>query len=129
MISILPGKMGENSRLGAKKHIDDWEHKLNILLSLAPKRVDQATPLIAFYIKNINDMGIKRVCNKIGKSIYYQGYCDLALGSVLLKEGNFEKGMKLISRANDNGVLSSSELDIETVNSLKKLLLTYKKSK
>jgi len=129
MISILPGQMGETSRLGAKKHIDDWEHKLNILLSLAPKRVDQATPLIAFYIKNINDMGIKRVCNKIGKSIYYQGYCDLALGSVLLKEGNFEKGMKLISRANDNGVLSSSELDIETVNSLKKLLLTYKKSK
>ena len=129
MISILPGTMGESTRLGAKKHIDDWGHKLNLLLSLAPKRVDQATPLIAFYIKNVNDMGIKRVCNKIEKSAYYQGYCDLALGSVLLKEGNFEKGMRLINRANDNGVLNSSELDIETVNGLKKLLLTYKKSK
>ncbi|MDB9971941.1 hypothetical protein OAE09_04710 [Alphaproteobacteria bacterium] len=129
MISILPGKMGEAARLGVKKHIDDWEHKLNILLSLAPKRVDQATPLIAFYIKNINDMGVKRVCNKIEKSKHYQGYCDLALGSVLLKEGNFEKGMKLIGRANDNGVLDSSVLDIDTANSLKKLLLTYKKSK
>jgi len=129
MISILPGKMGETARLDAKKHIDDWENKLNLLLSLAPKRVDQATPLIASYIKNVNDLGIKRICNKIEKSGYYQGYCDLALGAVLLKEGSFKKGMKLISRANDNGVLSSSDIDIETVENLKKLLTIYNQSK
>ena len=107
MISILPGKMGETTRLSAKKHIDDWENKLNLLLSIAPKRVDQATPLIASYINNVNDQGVKRLCGKIEKSGYYQGFCDLALGSVLLKEGRFEKGMKLINRANDNGVLNS----------------------
>ena len=129
MISILPGKMGEDTRLSAKKHIDDWENKLNLLLSLAPKRVDQATPLIASYINNVNDLGVKRLCGKIEKSGYYQGFCDLALGSVLLKEGNFEKGMKLINRANDNGVLNSSDIDTETANNLKELILVYKKAK
>ena len=79
-------------------------------------------------IKNINDLGIKRVCNKIEKSGYYQGYCDLALGSVLLKEGSFKKGMKLINRANDNGILDTSDIDQEIINNLKKLILVYKKS-
>ena len=128
MISILPGKMGETTRLSAKKHIDDWENKLNLLLSIAPKRVDQATPLIASYINNVNDQGVKRLCGKIEKSGYYQGFCDLALGSVLLKEGRFEKGMKLINRANDNGVLNSSYVDTETANNLKELISVYKKA-
>ena len=85
------------------------------------------TPLISFYVKNANDQGVNRVCNKIEKSGYYQAYCDLALGSILLKDGNFDKGMKLINRANDNGVLNSSDVDKVTAETLRELLLIYNK--
>ena len=129
MISILPGKMGETTRLDTKGYMDDWENKINTLLSLAPRRVDQATSLISFYLKNLNDEGVKRVCSRIEKSGHYQGYCDLAVGSILLKEGNFEKGMYLINRANDNGILNSPDIDTETANNLKELILVYKKAK
>jgi len=127
MISVLPGEMGDTTRLGTKYYIENWENKLNILLSLAPKRVDQATPLISFYVKNANDKGVNRVCNKIERSGHYQAYCDLALGSILLKNGNFEQGMNLINRANDNGVLNSSDVDKATAEALRELLLIYNK--
>ena len=126
-ISILPGKFGEQTRNNTKIYMNLWEERLMLLMSLAPKRVDQATPLISFYVKNANDQGVNRVCNKIEKSGYYQAYCDLALGSILLKDGNFDKGMKLINRANDNGVLNSSDVDKVTAETLRELLLIYNK--
>ena len=127
MMSILPGEIGKLTILDNKIYIDDWEKKLDLLLSIAPKRVDQATPLISFYLNNSNDKAVKRVCNKIKKSGFYQGFCDLALGAILLKEGNLKQGMNYINRANDNGVLDSTDIDKKTVDGIKKLLLIHKK--
>ena len=127
MMSILPGEIGKLTILDNKIYIDDWEKKLDLLLSIAPKRVDQATPLISFYLNNSNDKAVKRVCNKIKKSGFYQGFCDLALGAILLKEGNLKQGMNYINRANDNGVLDSTDIDKKTVDGIKQLLLIHKK--
>ena len=102
-----------------------WEEKLFLLLSLAPKRVDQATPLISFYLRNENDEGVKRVCNFIEKTNYVQGFCFLALGSIDIKNGSLDKGLYLIKKANDLGVLDTKEVDEETANYLKKLIKEY----
>jgi hypothetical protein len=51
----------------------------------------------------------------------------LAMGSIYLKEGKFEKGMTLIRRANKMGVLDSDTIDEKTSRDLKKLLNDYKK--
>ena len=56
----------------------------------------------------------------------YQGFCDLALGYVYIKEERLEDGMALIDRANKNGVLDSNDLDEEMAETLKKLLNIYK---
>ena len=109
-----------------KLYIDLWEDKLKLLLSFAPKRGDQATPLISYYLKNENDIGVKNICSYIEESFIYQGFCDLALGSIYLKEGKLEEGMILIERANTMGVLDSKDLDKKISEDLKKLLTIYK---
>ncbi|MFL2683852.1 MAG: hypothetical protein ACJ0G9_09150 [Alphaproteobacteria bacterium] len=124
-ISILPGKLGENTRLLTQKYLDLWENKLLLLLSLAPKRVDQATPLIAYYLNKGNDNGIIRICKNLSKGDYYQGYCDLALGSIAIKEGRLNQGLFLIKKARDLGVLDSEDIDKETADYLKNILKEY----
>jgi len=126
-ISILPGKLGENTRLLTQKYLDLWENKLLLLLSLAPKRVDQATPLIAYYLNKGNDNGIIRICKNLSKSDYYQGYCDLALGAIAIKEGRLNQGLFLIKKARDLGVLDSEDIDKETADYLKNILKEYGK--
>ncbi|MBJ85005.1 MAG: hypothetical protein CMJ11_00120 [Pelagibacterales bacterium] len=126
MLSVLPGKYGVDSRIRMKPYIDLWEDKVKFFLSYAPKRVDQAIPLISYYLKNANDIGVKNICNYIEINNVYQGFCDLAMGSIYLKEGNMKKGMMLIERANNMGVLDSEHVDRETSEELKKLLKNYK---
>ena len=121
-ISILPGKLGENTRILNQKYIDLWEEKLILLLSLAPKRVDQAIPIISFYLNTGEDKGINRICDYLSDGIYYQGFCDLALGSIAIKEGRLNEGLLLINKANNLGVLDSKDIDKNTANYLKKLL-------
>ena len=122
MLSVLPGYYGINARKKMKYYFDLWEDKLKLFLSYAPKRVDQAIPLISFYLKNENDKGVKSLCSHIEKEAAYQGFCDLARGSIYLKEGKIEDGMKLIKRANNMGVLDTELLDKKTSEDLKKLL-------
>jgi len=126
MLSILPGKLGEESRIRMNKYINLWEDKLKLLISYAPKRQDQATPLISYYIRNDNIEGIKNICSYLDKNSEYQGFCDLAMGYVYLKEENFEEGMILIERAYDKGVLDSEYIDEDTSNTLKNLIIEYK---
>jgi len=126
MLSILPGKYGVESRKRMNKYINLWEDKLKFLLSLAPKRQDQATPLISYYIRNDDIIGIKNICSYLARNSEYQGFCDLAIGYVYLKEERFEEGMILIKRAHDNGVLDSKHIDEDTSNTLKNLLKGYK---
>jgi hypothetical protein len=94
-------------------------------MSLAPKRVNQATPLISYYLKNNNDAGVKRICSYFDDARTYQGFCDLALGAILIKEGNFNKGMYLIKKANENGVLDSKDVDADTAKYLKSIIMTH----
>ncbi|MBT7076473.1 MAG: hypothetical protein HN930_02010, partial [Pelagibacterales bacterium] len=124
-VSILPGKLGQKTRILNKKYIDLWEEKLLLLLSLAPKRVDQAIPIISFYLNTGEDEGIVRICDYLSKGIYYQGFCDLALGAIYLKEGNFSDGIYLIKRANTNGVLDSKNVDKDTTKYLKSIISKY----
>lgn len=126
-ISILPGKLGENTRIYNQKYIDLWENKLMLLLSLAPKRIDQTIPLISYYLNIGEDEGIIRICNYLNKAPYYQGFCDLALGSIAIKQGKLNEGLFLINKANDLGVLDSKDIDKETANYLRKLLKEYRK--
>jgi len=126
MLSILPGKYGEESRKKMNKYINLWEDKLRMLLFSAPKRQDQATPLISYYIRNDDIKGIKNICSYLTKNTEYQGFCDLAMGYVYLKEEKFKEGMILIERAYDNGVLDSKYIDEDTSNILKNLLEEYK---
>ena len=121
-ISILPGKLGENTRIYNQKYIDLWENKLMLLLSLAPKRIDQAIPLISYYLNIGEDKGIIRICNYLSEGLYYQGFCDLALGSIAIKKGRLNEGLSLINKANNLGVLDSKDIDKDTANYLKKLL-------
>jgi hypothetical protein len=121
-VSILPGKLGQKTRILNKKYIDLWEEKLLLLLSLAPKRVDQAIPIISFYLNTGEDEGIVRICDYLSKGIYYQGFCDLALGSIAIKHGKLNEGLLLIKKARDLGVLDSKDIDKKTANYLKKLL-------
>ena len=108
-----------------KAYIDSWEDKLKMLLISAPKRTDQATPLISYYLNNNNDIGIKRICRYLENKSFYQGFCDLAMGSVLIKEGNIEQGIFLIDRANKMGILDKDYIDKETSNNLKNILENY----
>ncbi len=126
-ISILPGKLGENTRVFTQKYIDLWENKLILLLSLAPKRVDQAIPLISYYLNVGKDEEIDRVCNYLNNGDYYQGFCDLAIGSIAIKQGKVNEGLLLIKKASDLGVLDSKDIDEETANYLKKLLREHLK--
>ena len=116
---------GKITRIKAKKYLKLWENKLNLLLDIAPKRVDQATSLISYYLNDKNYTGVRRICNKINQSGYYQGYCDLSLGAILLEEGNFEDGMLLVKKAFDNGVLDTKDVDEETAESLKNMIKKY----
>tara|TARA_B100000686_G_scaffold149590_1_gene156865 strand:- start:27705 stop:29768 length:2064 start_codon:yes stop_codon:yes gene_type:complete len=126
-ISILPGNEGTLTRAYSKKYIDLWENKLNLLLSLAPKRIDQSTSLISFYLKNNNYEGVERICNKINKLGYYQGYCDLSLGAIYMERGSVKEGMFLIKRAYENGVLESEDVDKKTAKQLIEMLEKYDK--
>ncbi len=126
-ISILPGKLGENTRIFNQKYIDLWEDKLMLLLFLAPKRVDQAIPLISYYLNVGKDEEINRLCNYLNNGDYYQGFCDLATGSIAIKQGKVNEGLLLIKKASDLGVLDSKNIDKETANYLKKLLLEHLK--
>ena len=126
MLSVLPGKYGVDSRIRMKPYLDLWEDKLKLFLYYAPRRVDQAIPLISYYLKNTNDIRVKSICKYIEVNNVYQGFCDLAMGSIYLKEGNVEKGMMLIERANNMGVLDSKHVEKETSDELKKLLKNYK---
>ena len=121
-VSILPGELGQKTRILNKKYIDLWEEKLFLLLSLAPKRVDQAIPIISFYLNTGEDEGIVRICDYLSKGIYYQGFCDLALGSIAIKHGKLNEGLLLIKKARDLGVLDSKDIDKKTADYLKKLL-------
>ena len=121
-ISVLPGELGRKTRILSQKYIDLWEDKIILLLSLAPKRVDQSIPLISYNLNNGDDKGVYRICNYLKKGIYYQGFCDLALGSIAIKDGEFEKGLKLIKKANDLGVLDTKDIDEKTSNYLKNLI-------
>jgi hypothetical protein len=105
--------------------MNSWEDRLMQLMSLAPKRVDQATPLISYYLKNNNDDGVKRICSYFDEAITYQGFCDLALGAIYIKEGNINKGIYLIKRANQNGVLDSKDVDKDTAKYLKSIITKY----
>jgi hypothetical protein len=124
-ISVLPGKLGDQTRLNTKKYINLWEERLMQLMSLAPKRVDQATPLISYYLNNKNDDGVKRICSFFDDTRTYQGFCDLALGAIYIKEGNFNEGIYLIKRANKNGVLDSKDVDKDTAKYLKSIITKY----
>ena len=124
-ISVLSGKLGEQARSNTKKYMNLWEERLMQLMSLAPKRVDQATPLISYYLKNENDDGVKRICSFFDNARTYQGFCDLALGAIYLKEENFDEGIYLIKRANQNGVLDSKDVDKDTANYLKSIITKY----
>ena len=124
-ISILPGKLGEQTRNNTKIYMNLWEERLMLLMSLAPKRVNQATPLISYYLNNKNDAGVKRICSYFDDARPYQGFCDLALGSILIKEGNFNKGMYLIKKANENGVLDSKDVDADTAKYLKSIIMKH----
>ena len=124
-ISVLPGKLGNQTRNNTKKYMSLWEERLMQLISFAPKRVDQATPLIAYYLKNKNDDGVKRICSYFDEGITYQGFCDLALGAIYIKEGNFNEGIYLIKRANQNGVLDSKDIDKDTAKYLKSIITKY----
>ena len=108
--------------MSTKKYFDGWEETLLLLLSQAPKRADQATPLISYYLIIGNDKGVKRVCDYINRNTSYLGYCDLALGAVYIKEGLLEKGLIYIRKANDMGVLDSEDVDKETSKYLKGLI-------
>jgi len=125
MLSILPGEYGKTSREKMKKYFKLWEDKLKTLLYYAPNRIDQATPLISYYLKINNIKGIKSICSYIDETGGYQGFCDLSMGYVYLQENEFEKGILLIKRANDNGVLDSELIDAEMSNELKNLLKQY----
>ncbi len=125
MVSVLPGKLGVKTRKITESYIDLWEEKLDLLFLIAPKRVDQATSLVSYYFKNKTYNGVKRVCNKIDKTGYYQGFCDLSMGAIFLEEGNIEKGMFLIKRAYDKGVLDTKEVDKETSEEIKLLISKY----
>ena len=48
------------------------------------------------------------------------------MGSIYLKERKIEKGLILIDRANNMGVLDSNHLDKVTSDELKNLLKNYK---
>jgi len=128
MLSILPGELGIISREKNKVYMDLWEDKVTLLLSLAPKRGDQAVPLISYYFKNENDIRVKRICSYFDNVDTYQGFCDLALGAIFIKEGKLNKGLSLIKRASANGVLDSTDkygsriVDKETALYLKNLL-------
>ena len=124
-ISVLPGKLGDQIRNHTKKYMNLWEERLMQLMSLAPKRVDQATPLISYYLKNNNDDGVKRICSFFDDARTYQGFCDLALGAIYIKEGNFSDGIYLIKRANTNGVLDSKNVDKDTTKYLKSIISKY----
>ena len=124
-ISVLPGKLGDQIRNHTKKYMNLWEERLMQLMSLAPKRVDQATPLISYYLKNKNDDGVKRICSYFDDVKTYQGFCDLALGAIYIKEGNFSDGIYLIKRANTNGVLDSKNVDKDTTKYLKSIISKY----
>ena len=124
-ISVLSGKLGEKARSDSKKYMSLWEERLMQLMSLAPKRVDQATPLISYYLKNKNDDGVKRICSFFDNVKTYQGFCDLALGAIYLKEENFDEGIYLIKRANQNGVLDSKDVDKDTAKYLKSIINKY----
>ena len=124
-ISVLPGELGRKTRILSQKYIDLWEDKIILLLSLAPKRVDQSIPLISYNLNNGDDKGVYRICNYLKKGDYYQGFCDLALGSIAIKEGRLNDGLFLIKKARDLGVLDSKDIDKETSNYLKNLLIEY----
>lgn len=124
-ISVLPGKLGEQTRKNTKIYMNLWEKRLMQLMSLAPKRVDQATPIISYYLKNKNDDGVKRICSFFDNVRTYQGFCDLALGAIYLKEENFDEGIFLIKRANQNGVLDSKDVDKDTAKYLKSIITKY----
>ena len=125
MLSVLHVNYGIESRKRMKKYLDLWQQKLQLLLYYAPKREDQYIPLISYYVKNNNDKSVKSICNYMNYmeniSIYH-GFCDLALGSIYLKEGRINKGMELIKRAQSMGVLNSKNIDKESAENLKKLL-------
>ena len=121
-ISVLPGQYGIKTRNYSKKYMDLWEERVLLLMSLAPKRVNQATPLISYYLSNENDNGVKRICAFFTSAVLYQGFCDLALGAVYLKEGDIDKGIFLVKRANANGVLDSKDIDKDTAEYLKNLI-------
>ena len=124
-ISVLPGKLGDQIRNHTKTYMNLWEERLIQLMSLAPKRVDQATPLISYYLKNNNDDGVKRICSFFDDARTYQGFCDLALGAIYIKEKNFDQGIYLIKRANQNGVLDSKDVDKDTAIYLKNIITKY----
>jgi hypothetical protein len=124
-ISILPGKLGEQTRNNTKIYMNLWEERLMQLMFLAPKRVDQATPLISYYLNNKNDTGVKRICSYFDDARTYQGFCDLALGAILIKEGNVNKGMYLLKKANENGVLDSKDVDADTAKYLKNIIMKH----
>jgi hypothetical protein len=126
MLSILPGNEGIQSRQRAQPYMDLWVDKIKLLVLYAHKRQDQATPLISYYLKNDNDIGIKDICSHMANSDIYQGFCDLALGYVYIKEKKLEAGMALIDRANKNGVLDSKDLDEKMAETLKNSLNIYK---
>jgi len=121
-ISIYPGKLGEDTRIYNEKYMDLWEDKLILLLSLAPKRVDQAIPLISYYLNSGKDEEVERFCDYLNQGEYYQGFCDLAIGSIFIKQGKIDEGLLLIKKANDLGILDTKDIDQETANYLKKLL-------
>ena len=126
MLSILPGDMGLKSRKRMKLYLGLWEDKVKLLLSYAPKRGDQAVTLISYYVKNNEDNAVKRICYYLEEKLIYQGFCDLALGSILVKEGKIDDGMALIDKANKMGVLDSNLVDSESALKLKDLLNLYK---
>jgi hypothetical protein len=126
MLSVLPGEYGVESRRRMKLYLDLWEDKLKLLLLFAPKRGDQVTPLISYYMQNDDDIALKNICYYLEERSIYQGFCDLSLGSIYLKEGRIDEGMMLIDRANKMGVLDSKHLDKETSDTLKKSLHLYK---
>ena len=126
MLSVLPGEIGIESRKRNKLYLDLWEDKVKVLLSYAPKRGDQAITLISYYLKNNDDKAVKRICYYLEKKSIYQGFCDLALGAVLLKEGRIDDGMALIDKSNKMGVLDSKHIDIDSSLELKNLLKLYK---
>tara|TARA_Y100001960_G_scaffold77495_1_gene82880 strand:- start:2442 stop:4523 length:2082 start_codon:yes stop_codon:yes gene_type:complete len=122
MLSVLPGIYGTESRKRMKKYLDLWEEKLKLLLYYAPKREDQAIPLISYYTKNNNDKSVLAICNYMENLSIYQGFCDLTLGSIYIKVGRIDEGMDLIRRAESMGVLNSKNIDKESADNLKKLL-------